>query len=390
MYIYGIPFLYLLCNWKLISKKTKRQRVIMAMAVFLIILAYVYPIVHGTHDYSYIKVAFFIFRKLIIYLFLACMIVKEYKERASFEHFIYYYAITHAIYVIGTLLLVFIPGLKQFWFDIFMDQTGNSTIYESFGYTFRIGWQGFSGYRLTLHCTFCCIFLFYLYFVGGKTLHLNFRQFVPVYILCFLGNMFYGRSGLVVSGLASLTGLFVWNRRHFRNVMMFTFIIVLSLIILYSMRNISFISDWYSWAMDPITNLLKYGSFHSPSVNSLNKMVFMPDWKTILLGDGYFTYDGHYYMSTDSGLMRNILFWGIIGMIFSYGMTIYSIMDLKKKNGLLCFLMLITFALFEYKGDVYYEFVALLLSASFVESIRNKHYVGVTSILKRKYIWRIT
>ncbi|MCM1439639.1 MAG: hypothetical protein NC131_10655 [Roseburia sp.] len=386
IYIYGVPVVYLLFNWRLIKRITKKQLVIIILAMLLILLGCVYPILHRTHDYSYVKITFYIFRKLIIYLFLGCILVKKYKEKASFEHFIFYYSIVHAIYVIGTIILVFVPNLKQIWFSIFMGQDRLEQMQASYGYTFRVGWQGFSGYRLTLHCTFCCIFLLYLYFVGGKTLRLNFKQFIVTYMLCLLGNMFYGRSGLVVSIVVSIIGIFVWNIKHIHKLLLFICVLGISLLFIYSLRDITQFSDWYRWMSNPVINFFKYGSFKSASFNSLKQMVFMPKWETILFGDGYFTLNGLYYMETDSGIMRNILFWGIIGMIISYGMTIYSIWDLKRKNWLLCILMLFTFAVFEYKGDVYYEFVALLLSASFIESMRNRKYAKLTPILSKKYV----
>lgn len=97
----------------------------------------------------------------------------------------YYYALTHAIYVIGTLLLVFIPSLKTFWFSVFEEVVSSEMLSESFGYTFRIGWQGFSGYRLTLHCTLSCIFLLYLFYVGKRNFQINKKILLICYILCF-------------------------------------------------------------------------------------------------------------------------------------------------------------------------------------------------------------
>lgn len=113
-------------------------------------------------------------------------------------------------------------------------------------------------------------------------------------------------------------------------------------------------------------------------------MVFMPEWNTILFGDGYFVYDGSYYKNTDSGIIRNILFWGIVGWILSYVTTLYSIVSVKRKDKFLCLLILFVFAAFEYKGDVYYEFIVLFLSASFVDSIVGRLYADRNANLEVK------
>ena len=371
VYIYGIPTCYLIFYWKLVQRIKKKQIEIIGLAVLLVFLSILYPTLHETDDYSYVKVATFIFRKLVIYVFLGCILVKKYRDRASMEHFMYYYALTHAIYVIGTLLLVFILPLKEVWFSVFDESIKSGTLLESYGYTFRIGWQGFAGYRVTLHCTFSCIFLLYLQYNADEKFRMKELTFMVLYGLCLLGNMFYGRIGLLLTAVVSLITLFVWNRRKFSNILKFIIGGIFLIGCIYLLRDIPIISKWYKWMSTPIINLLTTGSFNNYSVDRLSEMLFMPDVKTILWGDGYFVYDNHYYMQTDSGIMRSVLFWGIIGTFVSYGMTVCSIMYFKKKNWLLCWMLLGTFMVFEYKGDVYYEFVALLLGISFVDTIRD-------------------
>ncbi|GKQ61897.1 hypothetical protein KAM338_20740 [Aeromonas caviae] len=45
-------------------------------------------------------------------------------------------------------------------------------------------------------------------------------------------------------------------------------------------------------------------------------MYFIPELKTIIFGDGAYTNaDGSYYMKTDSGYMRQILLFGLFGLV---------------------------------------------------------------------------
>lgn len=372
-FIYGIPLLTLMLNHHLMSEITKKQFIMITLAFMLVVFSIAFPTIHGTNDYSYIKTATYIFRKLIIILFLNIVLIKQYKEDCSAELFMYYYSWTHAVYVIVTMMFVFVPAIKNFWFSIFNEVIDSESFLDNFGYTFRTGWQGFSGYRFTLRCTISCIFLLYLYFIGGTKGKLNTKNLIFPYMLCFIGNMFYGRSGLVITILTSIIALLIWGKTNYKRILKYVGIALTVFLVIYQLRNIPILSDWYYWMSTPIKNLITTGSFNNYSFSRTNEMVFMPKFNTILMGDGYYTYAGHYYMRTDSGIMRNILFWGISGAVISYSMTIYLILETRKNNWLLCILLMICFVAFEYKGEVYYEFAALFLGLSFIESIKKQY-----------------
>ena len=307
----------------------------------------------------------------MIYIFLIGILAKHYKESLTVSHFMYYFSLTQAAYVVGTLIMVFVPGFKNMWFSIFKEVVESEQYLQSFGYTFRIGWQGFSGFGLTIFCSISCIFLMYLYYGKNREVEISGIQFIIPLILCFMGNMFYGRSGLVVSIIGCMLALIVWNKAHFYKVFRIIIIIVIVIGLLYSLRNNPMFHDWYYWMSTPIVNLIKTGSFNNISISTTHDMVFRPEFNTVLFGDGYYTQNGHYYMQTDSGIMRNILFWGIIGMVLSYGMTIYSIFELKKRDIFLLLLIIGAFMAFEYKGHVYFDFVALMLAFTFIDTYKN-------------------
>lgn len=372
IYQYGIPLAYIALNFEVVRKISKKQVFIIGGLVILIYLSLLYPTLHGTYDYSYLKVSTFVFRKLLVYVFLGIVLLKEYGKNMSVEYFIYYYIMVHAIYVCGTLILVLVPGFKTIWFSVFSEVVETGTLLESFGYTFRIGWQGFAGYRMTLHCTWCCILLFYMFFECKEQYRIKESVFFILFALCFLGNMFYGRSGLVLSILIALCAVILWNKKYFYRILQMGCAFVLFAIIIYLLRNKPIVSDWYTWMSKPLINLVTEGTFNNYSVNRINEMVFMPEWKTILKGDGMFMENGHYYMRTDSGFMRNILFWGIGGAFVSYLITWISLWDLKRYSWFVCICMIMTFAIFEYKGDVYYEYIAFALAISFVENFSIK------------------
>lgn len=375
IYQYGIPFIYVLSQVKSVMRLSKNQAAIYALLILLIMLSILFPYIHSTNDYSYLKVATFVFRKIFIYIFLVSLLVKHYKKEVSVEYFMYYFSIVQATYVIGTIALVFIPGLKTLWFSIFEEVTESEELLQSFGYTFRIGWQGFSGFEFTIFCSISCLFLLYLYYDKKADINLTRYQFLTPFFLCLLGNMFYGRSGLVVTIFASVVALIAWNKTDFIKILRIILIIIAFVFGIYLLRNVGVFKDWYYWMSNPIINLFTTGSFNNVSISTTYDMIFNPGFNTILFGDGYYTKDGHYYMQTDSGFMRSILYWGIIGTVTCYLTTLIALFEVKKQNFMLFILMLVSFLAFEYKGHIYFDFILIMLAMTYVGTLK-KYYYG--------------
>lgn len=374
MYQYGIPFVYVLFHVGSIIKLSKKQGIIYSLLILLVLFSFIYPTIHSTNDYSYVRVSFFVFRKIIVYIFLISVLVKHYKQKCNVECFMYYFSIVQAVYVTGTIIMVFVPKIKNFWFSIFSEVIDSEALLQSYGYTFRIGWQGFSGYEYTIFCTISCLFLLYLYFQKKECNFTRIQLLIP-YLLCVLGNMFYGRSGLVVTIFASIIYLLAFNRSNIKNILKIILLLFAFIILVYSLRNVSVFAEWYYWMSKPIINLFTTGKFNNISISTTNDMIFMPEYHTILFGDGYYVKDGHYYMLTDSGIMRSILFWGLLGTTIAYLTTLLSILEAKKKSRLLFMLLLGAFFAFEYKGHIYFDFILIMLAMTYVETLK-KYYYG--------------
>ena len=375
MYQYGIPFAYVFLHIRSVLKLSRKQAIIYGLLLLLVMLSIIYPTVHSTNDYSYVKVATYIFRKMMIYIFLVSILVKHYREEARTELFMYYFALVQAVYVVGTMVFVFVPGLKHLWFSIFNEVIESGTLMQSFGYTFRIGWQGFSGYEFTIACSISCMFLLYLYCKKRIGFSITAYQFIVPFCLCALGNMFYGRSGLVVTIFASGVGLLAWNRGHLLKVFKLVGIMFIFILGVYMLRNVGIFKEWYYWMSTPIINLFTTGSFNNISISTTHDMVFYPGLKTLLLGDGYYVKDGHYYMMTDSGFMRSILLWGVVGTFTSYITTMIALWETKKHSVILFALLFCSFLAFEYKGHIYFEFILIMLAMTYVETLKSYYLV---------------
>ncbi|MBD3949592.1 hypothetical protein I4Q36_07365 [Tuanshanicoccus lijuaniae] len=268
-----------------------------------------------------------------------------------------YYINAAIFYVIITILFIAVPSIKNNWLSfIEMDEIGANLLRTINYYSSRVGWMGFSGFRATLSCSIAVAFLVSEYFQDNQI------ELVPFSIklgLLLLGNSFYGRSGLVISAIVIIIALMF----NLSVELIYKTIIIgfIGFIFIFLFSKIPSFNSWFLWAFTPFKNLIEYGSFNNYSVNSLadSYVEFDPSIKTLIFGDGYYTFNNLYYKETDVGFMRLIYFAGIPGMLLCYFTTFFSLYNFKKDSFLLFLLLMVVFVFLELKGEVYYEFVPL-------------------------------
>lgn len=119
-------------------------------------------------------------------------------------------------------------------------------------------------------------------------------------------------------------------------------------------------------------NYFNTGSASVSSLEGLQNMYFYPDGD-LIFGHGKYTNEsGGYYLGTDAGYMRFLLYFGGVGSLLIYGVFIFPILYVYlikpiKLNGLLfgITLILMTFIL-HYKGEVVLYNVAYMKVVFFV------------------------
>lgn len=128
------------------------------------------------------------------------------------------------------------------------------------------------------------------------------------FILFGVACIFVGRTSGVVFFLC-LSGLIVVlpGRKKI------TFTAILGLFIFVAYLLIDFDQPSYRWAFEIIFNFIDGDGFGMASLDNLTQdMLFTPTLSQLLIGDGFYTnLDGGYYLGTDSGLLRPILFGGL-------------------------------------------------------------------------------
>lgn len=373
IYVTILPTIYLVLHINEWEYFTKTQIAMLGLALLLMLLSIVYPTLHGTYDFSYVMVTSSFFRYVPAFLMLACVLKRRVEEDASPKLYVFYLALATVAYVAGTIIFVVFPTIKTLWFRFFGEAISYEQFAESYGYTFRIGWQGFSGFPFTIRCTLSCIYLLYLYY-GDTTFPLKSRTFLTCFIVCLLGNMFYGRTGFILSIVLSAISILLWGRSrlHVGTILLPLVIIAMVWMIAGFAHDIPFLSSWYNWVWTPIMNFLKTGSFENVSINTTIQGVRMPSQQTLLFGDGYYIQDEHYYMLTDSGIMRNLYFWGILGTIIAIYACIAAIWQGSWKDKILFTIIVTSFAVFFFKGNIYHLYFNLFFSISCSETIMLK------------------
>lgn len=396
--IYGIPIAYLFFHLRTLLFLFRRieNHYVLDVCIFglLLMISISVPILHETGDYSYVWTVLGIIRKLIIYLFLTIILIRYYPKENVLFHFMKLHIIASSAYVICSLIFFAFPVLKVTWNDIW--QFENFSFLKKYGYSMRFGWSGFSGFRATITCTISVIFLLYLKF---DHLFLDSKVFSRTWIILLgmnlLGNMFYGRSGVIASILICFVALMIYRKINVKVILSTVFMVCTLLIVFKGLSEVNkSIHDWYNWVSSPIISFLKTGKTNNYSFNHLvNDMIFFPEWKTFLWGDGFYTdpFTGRYYMNTDSGFMRQILYWGILVTTLVYMYAIYNLRSIFTHSGWrFVLLLLIGFAVYEFKGEEYYEIVPLFFMLSLmydwkISFIRNylKHVEKVDCSKKR-------
>ena len=261
---YGILGLYLLfhlkkvLHWvKLALKNVSISFFSLMFWIFILTNAIIFPIVHGTFDFSYINVVLSIARQIVQHCFLLVLIDNWIKPQKLTIKYMQINIGSGLCYVAVTVLMICFPHLKDFWRNtIYIPATDLAASYET-NYFTRFGLVGFSGFDQTIFFTILVSFSLLLFF---KNISLkenkNLYYFVSMIIL-LLGNTFYGRSGMMISLFCMGIGfsVFCFKYKQIRLILKLNIIfILLFLFVLIGKNYNEQLYVYYNWSLKPITN----------------------------------------------------------------------------------------------------------------------------------------
>lgn len=268
-------------------------------------------------------------------------------------------------YIIGTIIFMLIPSLKEMWQDILIQNDVSLGFSKREEYITRYGFAGFSGFEMSFYVSACFPLVFYC-----NEMKMFTKQKTVAYVLLLLpGVFFYGRIAIVAFAVMMVVWIFYYFVRNnpfilFKALGVLFFILV----VFASVYNFNEeVKSNLSWVMEPVNNYIKYGKLSSLSSDRVKEMyqLFNPSLKTLLFGDGKWMDNGAFYRKTDVWFMRTIY----MGGIFFFMLYIFcGLMLVKNMNTLFSkeigrasvfhILALTLIAVYEIKGGcILYSFI---------------------------------
>lgn len=382
---YGLPVFFLILSHiytsRALSILLNRKGQIYVIWLFLFILwSAITILLNFSGDVSFLNTVFSVLRTLTYFMFVSLFLEKpsHYSNRNRKplpEQFMTFYVAANVLFVSFTLILVCFPSFKEFWFSVLPPPDAlEATLRAVPHYRNRIGISGFAGYRNTFGGAVSVAFALFL----SEKYPKERKKYLFFASLCLGGNVFYGRSGLAMATVSFLLYVICYKKLSVKSLIVAASCAVIVYVIwnavLLSMNNS--LESTLSWATSSLIELATTGKTTNSSFNRMvYDMTFMPPLKTLLLGDGYYTdsVTGRYYMQTDLGFMRVTLFGGIPACLMIYGTILLGILQLRKRSGYLTLALILTFAAFEFKGDIWFSFMPILMILCILDGLEGTY-----------------
>ncbi|XCP84207.1 hypothetical protein ABXS75_14190 [Roseburia hominis] len=372
VWAYGIPLLFIVCNLNYLKRIVNAlvYTEILGTVGFLFVLiclSILIPVLKGTNDFTYFSDAIMTMVKIIMRMLFIVMVIVKYIPKATKETFMKYFVFSCYLYICSTIIMVVMPAVKELAFELIKESEETKILAQDARYTTRYGWAGFSGFEYTFKCALAMIFNNFL--IEKKLKNRNVWFMIGGSMFLLLGTLFYGRIGSLfgIVILAVLLIKILWKRPKILIVAIICSVAGgIALLILQS-RNQS-IKIWFEWAFDLFVTFFRTGKLQTGSSNVLiERMLFIPKEDTILFGDGMYTVAKGYYMSTDAGIMRPLLFGGLGFAVIRYA-SLYFVLVLnilKRTEDVairtLYFWSFFLCFMFEIKGEILFSCLPIVM-----------------------------
>lgn len=251
-----------------------------------------------------------------------------------------------AIHAVIMIAMVLNPSIKNLVFSI-LREDGRSEWNEYFFGLRGTGIAATYAYDLAVVQSFGLIFISYLIF-SLKTFA-RILLYVLLYLIILISVLISGRTGWIGIGLSlMILGLKAFHisgyKVYLRKQIIKFSLIVFSLFVFVGFVFLSFGSAKFQktiedelipWAFEFFINYGEKGKVETESSNELKDMYFEIPYDAWSFGHGYFMdpYDtDSYYMSTDAGYMRFMLYFGLPGSILLYGFWLWFFLRLYYRT----------------------------------------------------------
>lgn len=330
--IFGKYITYIIIGWT----------IIVAYSVFI-------PTVKATYDFSIVKTLIHqLFALMAGVLLVAYLKIRNHK-------ILDVVVISFIAQSILQIISLFVPSFREAT-NIFRSEA-TIAIQQRYGGIRGLAISGYAVFGLAV--AYGLLFIIISLEWRNILVKVNIYLKLVAFLLLVVGTMSAGRTGLVGLGIAVVirAGLAIFvEKTKIKDVLpvvCFAAISVCAVLILLQFDNILAIKYLSEYVNEFFKNFINGNGFTSTSTDKLWNMYFKIDPKTIMFGDGRYTEpDGAYYMHTDAGYMRNVLFFGVVGfaLLFLYQLLIFDFKD--KKHCIKSVIYMLFILLMHAKGEV--------------------------------------
>jgi hypothetical protein len=344
---------------------------IIPVSLIFILSVYSFYIVffHGTYEFAIAK-GYLLF--ILAYIFGPYLILHILKKRKELDlnNIIKYFILISVIQSIIMILMLLFPNLKEFFFSIQKDDRQflhlESGGFRMLGLAYGVVWD--LGFIQSLSAIFIVWILPRLKYKN------QFWLYSFAYLLIFISIIMSGRTGffgIFISLVLLSYNLFIVKKNfgyYFRFLLSLLITSFLTFKIIYASISPDLrylLSDKIiPWAFELFINSNEGNGLETKSSNNLKDMYFDVSTSTFLIGDGYYsdpTDKAAYYLGTDAGYMRQLLFYGLFGSLILYlfyflifKKIIYVVYISFDKSTILMFLLIAFYYFFAHvKGDIF-------------------------------------
>ena len=321
---------------------------------FIVILALLFPILYLTFSYSFFKVV-----GMQGAHFIAAIPFFAYLKytKVSFDELERCYVY---IFVIQTFIQLIVLnnaylGEKILLFNHF-------EVDKAVGLGANIRGKALSA-ATTYHLTMAYGFCFIIYLKRYLSIAITLKN-ILIGILIFVGIFCAGRSGFVACLIGIIGFLFYKNGivRNFYILLKATMLVMILLLILSAILINLFPDFWTKlneqvlpYAFEFLYSLDNSGKMETASTNHLTAMWMDRDfnmWELVFGSGKYTNPDGSSYMHVDPGVLRHLLFMGVLGylILYIYQLCLFPIWKMKGDTKYYYSLIFLFLAIMDFKG----------------------------------------
>ena len=308
--------------------RTTRRRILQSSNAYIqpllkytvpfVLVSCISPLINNSTDFFYLKYGLSLILTYYATYIAAYLFFKIYNE-ITVERVIKYLFIVTLLYLVIATVMFLNPSVN----DLLMASIRLDSIAE-IKLDINIGWRlvGLGVQFYTAGLVLGCMLILLAFYISSFGLNVWKKIFYIVsYVVITTIGMMVARTTIVGSGIGLMVIIFssLKNQKHrFKNMvsLFFAFIILLTI---YDSIQSSFLNDYDSLMDFGFSIFSDMSSSGLRNDHSLGRMFEMyknlPDNnKTWLIGDALWNIEDHYYKNVDIGYLRNIYYFGLLGM----------------------------------------------------------------------------